>query len=260
MKNFVMNERELAENILNGGEFTESSPFVVNVLAKYYKSLGNKNPQIKNEIERFLAEHLPNISSKIKPKIIQRAIETASKYPLYEIDGIIITKPEIEKINSLKSAAVKDYRLRRIAFALLCFSKYFALRGTKDGWINSDWSDIFAAADFRGLNTERKTILIRELIANGVLHVPVLSKRACAQVLFAQDGEPEISVDNINEVGYIFEEYEGKRFVKCQRCRKRVPVKNGRTKLCKTCAVIVGREKSRERMRMKREQENQISA
>lgn len=250
MKNFVMNERKYAEDILNGSEFVDAPAFAAKVMAKYFKSKGYKKSQITTEIKQFLVEHTKYTAPAIK-KITDKAIAISDKYPLYEIDKIVVTKPEIEKIKSVHSTAVKDYRLHQFAFSLLCFSKYFALRGMEKGWINAKWSDIFTAAHLPGLNTERKIVLVKELIRSGLIRVPLKSDDECVQVLFTEDGDPEVIVDDINEVGFIFEEYEGKRFIKCQRCGCRVPVTNGRAKLCKPCGVIVDRDKARARARAK---------
>lgn len=256
MKNYIMNEKKYAENILSGGNFGESALSVAKILGKYYKSLGYTTPKIKTELDGFINAHAPHTAPKIREKVIKQAIDVSKKYPLYEIDKIVVTKPEIDTINSLHSTVVKDYRLRRFAFTLLSFVKYFALRGAKDNWINAKWSDIFAAAHLKGLTKERQMIMLRELISVGAIYVPTLSSRECVQVLFTQDGEPEVIVDNINEVGFIYEEYnDGKRFIKCQRCGCRVLVTNGRAKLCKPCGVIIDRQKSRERMRVKAKNE-----
>lgn len=254
MKNFIMSEKKYAEDILSGGNLKESALTAVKILAKYYKSLGYTTQQIRAELDSFIAAHAPHTVQNIREKVIKQAIDVSEKSPMYEIDKIVVTKHEINKINSLHSTVVKDYRLRRLAFALLCFSKYFALRGAKDNWINSKWSDIFAATHLKGLTKERQMIMLRELISAGAIYVPTLSARECAQVLFAQYGEPAVTVDNLNEVGFIFEEYnDGKRFIKCQRCGCRVPVTNGRAKLCKSCGVIADREKAKERARAKRD-------
>lgn len=251
MKNFVMNEKTRAERLLNGDK-TGISLSDATIISKYYRSIGYKTQQLKTEIERFIADNFPNISVKAKKKIVESAIDVSRKYPLHEIDEIIITKSDVERIQSLSSTAVKNPRLHRLAFVLLCLSKYFGLCGSKDGWVSADWADIFRVADLRGLNMERKKKIISALIANNYIYVPPLSDKSCYKLLATQD-EPdsahEVIVDNINEAGLIFEEFEGKRFVKCQMCGCRVPVTNGRAKHCKTCAVIVNRQKARERMR-----------
>lgn len=252
MRDFIMNEKIRAERILNGDKAGISWSDVT-ILAKYYKSIGYKTQQLKTEIERFIVDNFPNLSVKSKKKIVESALDTSRKCPLYEIDQITITKAEMARIKTLTSTVVKNPRLHRLAFSLLCFVKYFALRGSKDGWVNADWTDIFRAADLRGLSTERKKIIVSALISNNYIYVNPFSDKSCYKLLATQDepdSAPEVIVDNINEAGLIFEEYNGKRFVKCQMCGCRVPVTNGRAKHCKTCAVIVNRQKARERMRV----------
>lgn len=190
-------------------------------------------------------------------------MDASRKYPLYEINQITVTKSEMARIKSLSSTAVKNPRLHKLAFALLCLAKYAALQGGKDGWVNAKWADIFAAANLRGIGTERKKIIISALITNNYIYVPLLSDKSCYKLLAPQDepdSTPEVIVDNVNESGMIFEEFEGKRFVKCQRCGCRVPVTNGRAKLCKPCGVIVDRDKARARARAKRKKQSEAQA
>lgn len=252
MRDFIMNEKTRAERILNGDK-TGISLSDVTILAKYYKSIGYKTQPLKAEIERFIADNFPNISVKAKKKIVESALDASRKYPLYEINQITITKAEMARIKNLTSTVVKNPRLHKLAFTLLCLAKYSALRGGKDGWVNAKWVDIFAAANLRGLSTERKKIIISALIANNYIYVPLLSDKSCYKLIATQDepnSAPEVCVDNVNEAGLIFEEYNGKRFTKCQMCGCRVAITNGRAHYCKPCSVIVNRQKARERMRV----------
>lgn len=262
MREFVMNEKTRAERILSGDKMGLSLQDVT-ILAKYYKSIGYRTQQIKHEIERFIADNFPNVSVKAKKKIAESALDASRKYPLYEINQIVVTKAEIARIQSLSSTMVKNPRLHKLAFTLLCLAKYSALRSGKDGWVNAKWVDIFAAANLRGIGTERKKIIISALIANNYIYVPPLSDKSCYKLLATQDepdSTPEVIVDNLNESGLVFEEYNGKRFIRCQMCGCRVAITNGRAHYCKQCSLIINRQKARERMRVNSQRKREAAS
>lgn len=248
---FVMNEEEYAEKLLSGEAVVgiKNRSYAVAVIAKYYKALGDDDKTVADRVGAFISERSPGGSAEGVKITIKRALSAAKKYPLYRIGSITVTDREIEIISSLFSDKFKPEKLRRLAFAFLCFSKYEAAKGRKDGWVNIERKHIFQAADLKNIKTEKQLLYIHELCKLGYVDIGLRIGSGGIKVLGYADGEKEVEVDDINEVGYIFEEYEGRRFVKCQRCGRRVPVTNGRTVYCRECAVIVDREKARERMK-----------
>ena len=136
---------------------------------------------------------------------------------------------------------------------MVCFAKFLAERGSCDGWINTDIKNIFTAAGIK-IKIERQQLLLHELYKSGFVAVNPIVGKFCVRVLFVDNGETELEVDNINESGLIFDEYNGRKIVKCQMCGKRFPLaRNGKSKFCKDCAVERNRLLSRERHRTKRE-------
>lgn len=236
MINFILDERAYAEKALNNPNLKKIDGMLVTILAKYYKSAGLTEPKIRAELEKFIDERNPAILIKTKNGLISKALEKAKKYPLYEIK-ICITKPEMEFINSLTcppKCGFKAATLRKFAFTLLCFSKYEADKGVKDGWTRTEKKFIFTAAGIK--TTVHKQAAILHEMAYRDPPLIELGMRICSEgikVLYAQGGDTEIVVDNLNEAGLIFEQYTGKKFVKCEKCGKRVRVTNGRSRFCK---------------------------
>lgn len=248
---FVMNERKYAESILNGegvGDARNRS-YTVGVIAKYYSAIGYNSREVKVAVEKLIRERVSGISNKYIENWVKKAVEISKKYPLYELDEIAITKPEMELIKTLHSKKFLDRNLRKLAFTLLCFAKFESMRGIKDNWINIEWSHIFSAANIRGVTIDKQCLMIHELYTLGYIDLNTKIESHNIKVLGVEDGEREISVKNINECGYIFEEYNGKKFVRCERCGAMVPVTNGRNKYCRDCAKNIDREKARERMK-----------
>lgn len=255
--NYVMNEKKFAEELLNGDGYGNNSSYTTTVMAKYFKSKGQSNKEIRASLNKLIDERLPHKSpygariwEDIKKKWVDRALSIAGRYPLYEFDKITITKPEMEFVNAVHSDKFKDYRIRRLAFTLLCFAKFEAARGKKDGWVNSDTKDIFAAADLKGMTSLKQNLLIHELHKAGYIDIGLAIKtpgNAGLRITYIKDGEPELVVDNLNEVGKIFRQYNGERIIRCGRCGKLVCATGRRMKYCTNCAAIINKEKSRDR-------------
>lgn len=257
MKNFVMNEKKFAEELLSGDGYGSNSSYTTTIMAKYFKSQGQSNKKIRESLNKLIGERIPNSppvgtiywNVEIK-RWIDRAVSIAGKYPLYEFDKITITKPEMEVVNSIRSEKFRDYRIRRLAFALLCFAKFEEARGKKDGWVNFDTRDIFAAADLKGMTNSKQNLLIHELYKAGYIdisHVIRTHGNIGIRVMYIKDGETELSINNVNEVGKIFRQYNGEKVIRCERCGKLVCATGRRMKYCPNCASVINKEKSRDR-------------
>lgn len=247
----VMNEEEYAKMLLDGnaGVAFKERAYAVTVVAKHYRSLGYDDKNVRAGVGRFVEKQFPDASGKSADYLINRAVAAAKKYPLFKIDEIAVTDKEMEIIRSLRSEKFKSEKLQRLAFTLLCFSKFEASKGRKDGWVNTDRKRVFEAADLKNVKTERQLLYIHELCEAGYIDVSLKIGSGGIKILGIADGTPAVMVDNINETGYVFEELEGRRFKKCCVCGKKIPVTNGRNKYCRDCATAVNREKTKERMR-----------
>lgn len=260
---YVMNEKKFAEELLNGSGYGANSSYTTIIMAKFFKSQGQSNKGIRTALEKLIDERLPYESpygrrmwEDTKKRWIDRAVSIAGKFPLYDFDTIAITKPEMEFVNSIHSEKFKDYRIRRFAFALLCFAKFEAARGKKDGWVNIDVKDIFAAADLKGMTSTKQNYLIHELYKAGCVDIGSVIRthgNMGIRVMYIKDGENELSIDNINEVGKIFRQFNGEKVIRCAKCGKLVCATGRRMKYCPNCAALIDKEKNIVRKRKARE-------
>lgn len=259
--NFIMDEKAYAESVLDNPQFKKVDDQTVTILAKHFKSEGMSEAKIKEELEKFIVEREPTMLIKTKNGLINTAIKKMKKYPLYEIE-IAVTKSEMELINSLTcppKCGFKADTLRKFAFTLLCFVKYEAAKGSKNGWTRTQKKFIFSAAHIK-TNVRKQSAILHQLAYCDPPLVELGMKIGFEgiRVLYQKDGETAVIVDNINEAGLIYEEYNGRRFIKCQTCGKRVPITNGRTRYCKECAIVRSRDLAKERQRLKKEQAHLI--
>lgn len=248
---YIMNEKKYAEKILKSDEYEKNKNRLsaTTALAKYYKSLGREKSEIRDILRGLINERVKDTREDTVNFWINKALEISWKSPLYETDSIVITKPEIDRIKQIHSVRFKDERIQKLAFTLLCLAKFAKERGIKDYWVNTGLKDIFSIAHIKGQTTERQCLLLNELYNDGYIELNPRIKSQSVRVLGIFDGEIEVEVFDINEAGLTFEQYCGKRFIKCDGCGKMVAITNGRNTFCTECAEERNREKTRKRMR-----------
>ena len=248
---YVMNERKYAENILNSNGYGEekSGLNTTAILAKYYVYLGCSNKEIKTILSALIKERVPKGSESTVWYWINKGMRYCREKPLYEIDEISVSKAEMDRIRQIHSTRFKDERIQKLAFTLLCLAKFAKERGIKDYWVNSSYKEIFSIANIRGQTVEKQCLFLNELYCSEYIQISPKIKSQSIRVLGVIDGETEISVPDINEAGLIYEQYFGKKFVRCNNCGKMIAITNGRNTYCLECAEERNREKTRERMR-----------
>lgn len=258
----IMNELEYATNLLNGGKIECGDKHALSTLAKYCRYCEMSNTQTKQTLSSWYKERFPDRSKLQCDKAIVQAIKTAERYPLVTIDNIVVTKPEIEKILNIRSPKTREgfngsygknsKSLRKLAFVLLCFAKFELAKGKTEPWVNIPYKDLFNIARVRVIDC-RKIQYIKDLIDLGLVEPTMRASSYLLKVLFVEDGEAALTVDNLSETGALFEQvYFGKRFIKCEYCGKTIEKTTGNQKYCKKCANKANSEKAVLRMREKR--------
>lgn len=248
---FVMNEKKYALDILTGERPVKENNrlYAITAIAKYYRSIGYDGDKLKCAVNDFAESKFRNAPQKTVRVWVDRSVKTSKKHSLLEIDGIDVTEKELELIKSLHSDRFKSENIQKLAFTFLCLAKFEAAKGRKDGWVNTARKHIFKSAGLKNLKSEKQLLYIHELYELGYVDISLKICGGGIKVLGIKDGNITITVDNINETGYIFDEYNGKRFTRCKICQSRIPITNGRNMYCRDCAEKINREKTRERMK-----------
>lgn len=239
----ILNELEYAEKCLRG-EATNESPYsALAILAKYfyhYKSY--KKSQIITELTKYLTENYPALYSDRRAawdESIEKLASGAKKYTLYEIDGIWITKSEMETIQNIHSKV-----LERLAFTMLCLAK-LALRknGNANGWVNDDTKTIFSLARISGSVVDRYC-RISDLVELGLLESPKKNGLLSYRVTFIDDkSENLLFIHDFRELGYEYLKYTGQNIIRCAECGILVRGnKAGTKRYCSSCAAYTPQE------------------
>ena len=234
----VLNEYAWAENAIREHELGRRPYETVSRVAKYYTYEGYKRQDVRKLLDVFMLACDPAVSLVTWSDTLDNAAKYATRHPLIMIDGIQITKPEMEKIDSLPGK-----QLRRLAFTLLCVAKYMhEVSPNTDYWVNTPDNEIMAMANIN-TSIRRQSAMYSQLKDAGLIRFSKKIDNLSVQVLFVEDGEEAMRVEDFRNLGYQYLRFHGEPYFVCENCGITTKIKDpayiGRKKYCDECAVKV---------------------
>ena len=235
----------LAENELGKNAFE-----TLGRIAKYYAMLGYKKADIRRELEQFILRCKPFASVVCWSDTIESAVKYGMKHPLVMVEKVIITKPEMERIQKINGV-----QAQRLAFTLLCIAKFTMLVDPKtDGWVNTE-RDIMRMAN---INTsyKRQNLLYGQLLDAGMLQPSKRITNLNVRVLYMEEGETALEVTDYRNLGNQYMKYLGGPYFVCRNCGQTVRIPAGANpwsvKYCPECAAQVKMKQSVDSVMRKR--------
>ena len=215
--NIILNEREYAEHCLNKGIIDEKPFTTLSILAKYYYHVcGYRKTRIYNALVEFIKYNYPlySYNKSYWDDTIERISNSVGKYKLFEIDGIWITKSEINTIDSIKTSS-----LRRVSFVLLCLAKLGnAKNPNNNGWVNYETKDVFSLARVNCRVDERYQYYSK-LNQIGLLEFAKRNDNLSVRVTYIdEDSDSLFFVSDFRELGYEYLNFHGGNFTRCKKC------------------------------------------
>lgn len=146
----------------------------------------------------------------------------------------------IQTINSMQG--------RRLAFTLLCLSKYWMLiNPSADGWVNNDDVEIMRLANIK-TSIKRQCLLYHSLRDMGLIRFSKKVDNTNVQVLFSCAGGDAAHISDFRNLGYQYMILIGDpKYTTCQSCglaiRDKSVMQDGRSRsgrkqlLCEQCAA-----------------------
>lgn len=208
------------------------------LIARYYLANGKDKKLVRSLLDQYILMCDPSASLVLWEQTADLALTNALKRPALQVNEIIITKPEMETIDGIKGKQGK-----RLGLTLLCLAKYWDIcRENNNHWLTNKNTDIMAMANISA-SIKKQGALYRQLEDDGLLHFPARVDSISMQVLYVQDGEPELSVKDFRNIGYQYLKYNGEPFYECEECGITSKLKNpgiGRPpKYCPSCAAKI---------------------
>lgn len=233
----VLNEHEWARDMIESRSLGAKPFETLSRVAKYYIDKDYSKKEVRGMLDTFLLQCDPTASLPKWSDTLDYAVARALKYDAIEIDGIEITKPEIERIDALGGK-----QIRRLAFTLLCLAKYWdVVNPHGDHWVNSRDSEIMRMSNIN-TSIKRQSLMYFKLNEFGMIQFSKKVDNTNVRVCFITPGDTAMVITDFRNLGYQYLKYHGEPYFECQNCGITVKFDNktGRKrKYCKECAVEI---------------------
>lgn len=232
----ILNEKQYAENLYCGkNNEVKSIVAKIGYVTRYQLHVLNYNDQDNYKYTvRWANKYHSNFDESCYSNLIFDAIKRAHKNPFYNIDGIQITKSELDIITSLG-----NLRAEKMLFVLLCMAKQQSVANSfTNGLVKYSIPDLCKLARISVPAEEREYILY-EIVKSGFLNYPKKNNTQCLMVNFI-DNDSDVIL-NINEVdcqelAYVYLNWKNNGgYDRCASCG-RLFKKNKNRKYCIECS------------------------
>ena len=234
----VLNEYDWAERALKDKALGKKPYETLSRVAKYYTYKNYTRKEVRRLLDEFLLQCEPTASLVTWSDTLDNAAKYASKYPLIMIEEIIVTKPEMEKIDALPGK-----QLRRLAFSLLCIAKYlYAVSPNTSYWVGTPDNEIMKMANIN-TSIKRQSSMFGQLKDAGMIRFSKQIDNLSVQVLFVEEGETAVRITDFRNLGYQYMKYHGEPYFECAHCGLTDKIKSATQrrpqKYCAQCAVEI---------------------
>ena len=210
----IMNETDYAMRLIQERTLTNKPSEALRVVAKYYiwtEKLRKKD--VKKKVISFLSQSSPMASIPKWDDAIEYAISVAAKHKPIEVDEVVVTVPEMEVVDAIKSK-----QERKLAFTLLCLSKYWdSVNGTDNHWVNSKDTEIMKLANISP-TLRRQSSLYASMRDAGLIEFSKRVDNTNVRVVFQKEGDAAVRVTDFRNLGYQYAAYHGEPYFACESC------------------------------------------
>ena len=248
MRGVILKETDILKNALNG-EMEKKPMSTLRILAKYYFNNGDTKEEVEDKLNKYMKVNYKSYSPSKWKDLISQLVKSVEKYKTYkmiDVDKVNITENEWFSI-----IALNNKQLEKLAFILLVYCKINKIKNpTCDNKINNTFSDIFRECGFRVTNETK--LLLNELYKLNYISIGLSCNSTSIKINYIEENENNIkfTIDNFENVITYYEEYKnGKKYIECECCKKRVAQKTHNVKYCPKCKKEKQLEFQRESMK-----------
>lgn len=221
----IFYEKEYAQHLLKNGFSTFMSQRDLNLLARYFKSIGMNSSKIREGLLEFCKKYNTGFNELLYEVNIRRAVESCKKYHMREHMDIIITQEELNSIRTLS-----DYKQQKVLFVMLVIAKFFKLNPAAievrehDYYVNAKFAQIVKLAKVNVDKAERNSILYA-LNSSGLIETNLFGGY---RITFVSEGDTAITITDMDNMVAFFPFF-------CSKCGKQMDKKLPRHDMCKEC-------------------------
>lgn len=236
MREIILDERSWAENAINGLDLGKKPSSTIARLGRYYYSNGYSKSDIQQLLKEFIIKCDPSARIAQWEPFIESVAKHSDKYPLIDLDGIEITKQELEKIGEIHA---KNHR--KLMFTMLCLAKYGnAVSPKNNNWVNFPSKDIFVLANIK-VTTVRQSLMINDLWQAGYIGYSNLVDNVNINVKIVSDDNTEMLVTDFRNLGNQYLQHVEGGYIQCECCGACVKATSNRRMYCPDCALEMHR-------------------
>lgn len=236
MSEYVFNDKSFIEKILDVDEIDQKRiVLTMSCRARYNHFVRCLSPEDSyNDINQFMQTHCKIYSEVQYFKILKQCIKHASQHQWRNIDPVIITRAELDVIQSLG-----DIRKEKIAFVLLADAKYHR------AWKNHSYTSTFLSSSnlFKmarvAMPKQERNIFLGFLIDEGLVEENLNPKLTNKNLTYINDdSEPVLTLNEVDyaDLAYVYLGYKyPSMYSHCPDCGKWIK-KYKNTTYCKECA------------------------
>ncbi|WEG18519.1 hypothetical protein PQ478_08555 [Alkalihalophilus pseudofirmus] len=266
MLDYRYNEYTYAKNILDRGFTSNYIKHEMQILAKFYKYLGETPKEREKSLYDFSSKNIKDFDRATHFKIVNSALNYARKKEnvLVEIESVEISDKELDLIDSIPL----DHVHKKVAFSLLVIDKLSkeTQRIRDESSVSNEHYYGGSTKKYRELTNTSKIPLVRNKKRKDIhsiisdmsdLGLVEIKNKGFIKLNFLyniEDSENSVmEVSTYDDIGFYYDYYRGEnRVKKCEKCGRFFKAKNAKSynskKYCETCA----KEKERQRVRLLR--------
>lgn len=237
MINFKFNDKsDIESKLLKNYVNNESPEETIRELARYnHHVLAMKKEDNYDAILAYMRKNCHDFYEEKYFKVIYRNIASAKKYKFRNVSPVVITKAEIDKIESLN-----DIRKEKIAFVLLATAKYYNnVSSDNNDRMYMSMSDLFKLARVAIPSKERASYM-KFAYDDGILVEHTFVGTNLKIVGFVNDSSDaimELQEDDYKELAYTYLNYKSGGYKRCKNCGKlfKMHKKQSGRLYCKEC-------------------------
>lgn len=234
----ILNEYEWAERMISNRDLGRKPVETLGRVAKYYSANHYSKREIRKLLDTFLIQCDPSASLANWSDKLDKIAKNADKYGIVKIDGVDVSVEEMKVIERLEGR-----QLRRLAFTLLCVAKYWdSVSENNDHWVNTSDREIMQMANI-STSIKRQSAMFAGLKAAGLIKFSKRIDNLNVRILFMEDGEPALHIQDFRNLGYQYLKYYGGPYFECENCGLTVklqePARGRPQKYCPSCSVEV---------------------
>ena len=220
MINFKFNDRKDIESKISSNYVNQENPEdTIRDLARYnHHVLNMKKEDNYDAILTYMTNNCDDFYEEKYFKIIYRNIASAKKYKFRNVEPVVITKSEIDRITSLN-----DVRKEKIAFVLLAVAKYYNnVSEDNNNRMYISISDLFKLARV-AIPCKERAGYLHFAYQEGMLIEHTFVGTNLKIVGFIDDAsEPALTLDedDYKELAYAYLNYKSGGYKHCKRCGK----------------------------------------